>query len=77
MYVNPDFPDLRTKLGIATLIQCRNFLNKALHQFREASTMNPDYEKAKNNLKLARNDGKGLTILLRAMLKWSIEFRPC
>lgn len=65
----PDFPDLRNKLGIAILIQCRHLFNKALHQFREASTMNPDYEKAKNNLKLARNDGKGLIILLRAMLK--------
>ncbi len=65
----PDYPDIRNKLGVAYLIQCRHLFNKALHQFRKASELNPDFEKAKNNLKLARNDGKGLLILLRAMLK--------
>jgi len=65
----PDYPDIPNKLGVAYLIQCRHLFNKALHQFRRASELNPDFEKAKNNLKLARNDGKGLLILLRAMLK--------
>lgn len=65
----PDFPDLYNKLGIGYLIQCRKLFNRALHQFRHACSLNPSYERAKRNLKLAENDGKGFLILLRAMLK--------
>ena len=66
---NPKYPDLHNMLGIGYLIQCRILFNKALHQFRIACKLNPLYERAKNNLKLAENDGKGFLILLRAMLK--------
>jgi hypothetical protein len=65
----PDFPDLHNFLGIAYLIQCRHLFNKSLHQFQTAVDINPKFEKAINHLKLAKNDGKGLLILLRAMLK--------
>ena len=66
---NPKYPDLHNMLGIGYLIQCRILFNKALHQFKVACKLNPLYERAKNNLKLAENDGKGFLILLRAMLK--------
>jgi len=66
---HPNFPDVRNMLGIGYLIQCRNLFTKALHQFETACEINPEYGRAKTNLKLARNDGKGLLILLRAMLK--------
>jgi len=66
---HPDFPDVRNMLGIGYIIQCRNLFNKALRQFETACEINPEYDRAKTNLKLARNDGKGLLILLRAMLK--------
>lgn len=65
----PKFADLHNMLGIGYLIQCRLLFSKALHQFRIACKLNPDYERAKSNLKLAENDGKGFLILLRAMLK--------
>jgi tetratricopeptide (TPR) repeat protein len=63
------FPDLHNKLGIGYLIQCRNLFSKALEQFQTAYSLNPEYKRAKKNLKLAQNDGKGFLILLRAMLK--------
>ncbi|MCD6115619.1 hypothetical protein J7K93_01265 [bacterium] len=66
---HPEFPDLHNKLGIAYLIECRNLFNRALHQFKAASDLNPEYGESKRNFKLAKNDGKGLLLLLRAMLK--------
>ena len=66
---HPNFPDLHNKLGIGYLIECRDLFNKALRQFQAAVNLNPDYLRAKKNLKLAQNDGKGFLILLRAMLK--------
>lgn len=65
----PNFPDVHNNLGIAYLIQCRNMFLKAIEQFRIASKINPNFKKAKKNLKLAENEGKGFIILLRAMLK--------
>ena len=63
------FPDIHNELGIAYMIQCKDLFNRALHQFRVASKINPKYKRALNNLKLAENEGKGLLILLRALLK--------
>jgi len=66
---HPDYADLHNNLGIAYLIMCRNLFLKALEEFREALRINPTYKKAKKNLKLSENDGKGFLILLRAILK--------
>ncbi len=66
---HPKFPDLHNRLGVAYLIQCRALFNKALHELNKACEIYPEYERAKNNLKLAKNEGKGLLILLRSLLK--------
>jgi len=66
---HPDFADLHNNLGIAYLIQCRNLFLKALDEFRQAIKINPNFKRAKKNLKIAENDGKGFLILLRALLK--------
>ena len=66
---HPNYADLHNNLGIAYLIMCRNLFLKALEEFREALRINPKYKKAKKNLKLSENDGKGFLILLRAILK--------
>ena len=65
----PNYPDIRNYLGVANLIQCRNLFLKALEEFRAALKINPGFQKAVKNLKLAENDGKGFLILLRAILK--------
>ncbi|OQX60448.1 hypothetical protein B5M50_00980 [candidate division KSB1 bacterium 4484_219] len=64
-----NYPDLHNHLGVAYLIQCRNLFLKALQEFRQALKINPRYKQAQKNLKLAENEGKGLLILLRALLK--------
>jgi tetratricopeptide (TPR) repeat protein len=66
---NPHFADLHNTIGILHLIQCRNMFLKAIDDFKQALTINPDYEMAYKNLKLSQNDGKGFLILLRAILK--------
>ncbi len=66
---HPKYPDLHNNLGVAYLIQCRNLFLRALEEFRRAIKLNPNYKLAKKNLKLAENEGKGLLILLRALLK--------
>jgi len=65
----PAYSDLRNKLGIAYVIQCRQIFSRALSEFQKATSIDPEYERAQKNLKLAHNDGKGLLILLRALLK--------
>jgi lipoprotein NlpI len=66
---HPRYPDLHNHLGVAYLIQCRNLFLRALDEFRRAIRLNPNYRQAQKNLKLAENEGKGLFILLRALLK--------
>ena len=66
---HPEYADVHNNLGIGYLIQCRTLFQQALHHFQKAYTLNPDFERARNNYKLAKNDGKGLVILLRALLK--------
>ncbi len=66
---HPKYPDLHNHLGVAYLIQCRNLFLRALDEFRRAIRLNPGYTRAQKNLKLAENEGKGLLILLRALLK--------
>ena len=66
---HPKYSDLKTHLGIGYLIQCRELFLNALQQFRHACEIDPNYKKAKDNLKLAENEGKGFLILLRALLK--------
>ncbi len=66
---HPDYPDVRTSLGTAFLIRCWHYFGKALEEYREAVKINPDFNKAKKNLRLLENDGRGFLMLLRAILK--------
>jgi superkiller protein 3 len=65
---NPNYVDIHNDLGVAYLIQCRFLFTRAINEFKKALTINADYAKAKKNLKLAENEGKGFLILLRAIL---------
>jgi len=66
---NPVYPDMRLSLGTAYLIRCWHYFGKALEEYRESFRINPDYQKAKKNLKLLENAGRGFLLLLRAILK--------
>ncbi|MBN1560057.1 tetratricopeptide repeat protein [candidate division KSB1 bacterium] len=65
---NPDYADLRHSLGVAYLLKGWQCFGKATGEFEKAVDINPSYEKAKKKLKLMQNDGRGLLILLRAIL---------
>lgn len=64
-----DYPDLHHSLGIAYLIKGWHLFVNSMDEFREAVELNPSFEKARKNLKLLENDGRGFLILLRAILK--------
>ncbi len=66
---NPNYADLRHSLGVAYLLRGWQCFSKATGEFEKAVDINPYYEKAKKKLKLMQNDGRGLLILLRAILK--------
>ncbi len=63
------YADLHNSLGVAYLIQGRNYLLRAARQFKEALRINPRFRTAKRNLRLVENEGRGLLILLRTLLK--------
>ncbi len=64
-----EFADYWNDLGIIHMIQCRNLFLSALNEFEKASAYNENYEEAKRNLGLCKNNKKGFLILLRAILK--------
>lgn len=66
---NPNYADLRHSLGVAYLLRGWQCFSRATSEFEKAVEINPYYEKAKKKLKLMHNDGRGLLILLRAILK--------
>ncbi|MDZ7271191.1 MAG: tetratricopeptide repeat protein [candidate division KSB1 bacterium] len=63
------YADLHNSLGVAYLIQGRNLLLRAAAEFKKALRINPRFQTAKRNLRLVENDGRGLLILLRTLLK--------
>jgi tetratricopeptide (TPR) repeat protein len=65
---NPDYADLRQSLGVAYILKGWQCFSRATGEFEKAVKINPEYEKAKKKLKLMQNDGRGLLILLRAVL---------
>lgn len=65
---HPNYADLRQSLGIAYLIKGWQCFGKATEEFKKAVEINPSFEKASRKLKLMQNDGRGLLILLRAIL---------
>jgi len=65
---NPTYADLRHSLGVAYLLKGWQCFSKATGEFEKAVDINPAYEKAKKKLRLMQNDGRGLLILLRAIL---------
>ncbi len=65
---NPEFPDLWNYIALIHIMQCRFFFLKGLENFREATRINPNFEKAKNNLRLVENDGREFLSLINAIV---------
>ncbi len=65
---NPSYPDLWNYLALIHLMQSRLYFLKGLDDFREATRINPAFEKARKNLRLVENDGREFLALIKTVL---------
>lgn len=65
----PNYADLYNHLGVAYVIMSKFLNNKAITLFDKAMEINPNFEKAKKNKRLAEYDHKGIQLLFDAILK--------
>ncbi len=66
---HPNYADLYNHLGVAYVIMSKFVNNKAVQQFEKAQQINPAFDRAKRNQKLAEYDHKGIQLLFDAILK--------
>jgi tetratricopeptide (TPR) repeat protein len=66
---NPHYADLHYELGVAYTLLGRYIHEKAVEEYRKALSVNPDFEQAQKNLKLAENELKGTEVIINAILK--------
>jgi hypothetical protein len=66
---NDDYADMWNYLALIHLLLCREHFLKGLQNFKEATRINPQYTKAKNNLRLVENDGREFLSLIKAITK--------
>jgi tetratricopeptide (TPR) repeat protein len=66
---NPHFPDLHYELALAYTLLGRFIHSKSIEEYKEALKLNPDFERARRNLKLAENELKGFDNLIKAVVK--------
>ncbi len=64
----PDFPDLWYFLALIHLMQCRYFFLRGLDNFRDATRINPQFDRAVKNLRLVENDGREFLSLIKAIV---------
>jgi tetratricopeptide (TPR) repeat protein len=65
---NPSYPDLWQYLALIHLMQCRHYFLKGLDDFRDATKINPHFDKAAKNLRLVENDGREFLSLIKAIV---------
>jgi len=66
---NDDYADMWNYQALIHLLLCREHFLKGLQNFKEATRINPQYTKAKNNLRLVENDGREFLSLIKAITK--------
>ncbi|MBU1319262.1 MAG: hypothetical protein KKG33_06780 [candidate division Zixibacteria bacterium] len=67
--VNPHYADLHHDLAIAYTLLGSFIHTKAVEEYNKALAINPDFDRARRNLKLAENEIKGFDVLLRAIMR--------
>lgn len=65
----PGYADLHNYIAGAFLVWARTLFQKASDHLNQALSINPNFKKANNNLKLVENESKGLVRLLWAIFK--------
>jgi|GEM_PF-2349924 len=65
---NPSYADLWHYLALIHLMQCRHYFLAGLDNFRDATRINPNFEKAVKNLRLVENDGREFLSLIKTIV---------
>lgn len=66
---NPHYADLHYELAVAYTLLGRLLHGKAIEEYKKALNLNPDFERAKKNLKLAENELMGTDVIIKAIMK--------
>ncbi|MCB0276675.1 MAG: hypothetical protein KDI06_17795 [Calditrichaeota bacterium] len=65
---SPSYPDLWHYLALIHLMQCRHYFLKGLDNFKDATRINPSFDKANKNLRLVENDGREFLSLIKTIV---------
>ncbi len=65
---NANYADLWNYLALIHLLLCRDHFLQGLGNFKEATKINPEYTRARNNLRLVENDGREFLSLIKAII---------
>ncbi len=68
LQINPSYPDLWHYLALIHLIQCRYYFLMGMENFRDATRINPNFERAIKNLRLVENDGREFLSLIKTIV---------
>ncbi len=63
-----NYPDLWYYLGLIHLMQCRYYFLQGKDYFREATRINPNFEKAVKNCRIIENDSREFLALIKAIV---------
>jgi Tfp pilus assembly protein PilF len=66
---NADYPDMWNYRALIHLLLCRDYFLKGLENIKQATVINPNFKKAKSNLRLVENDGREFLSLIKAITK--------
>lgn len=66
---NPHYADLHYELAVAYTLLGKFIHNKSIEEYNHALSLNPNFERAQRNLKLAQNELKGTDVIIKAIMK--------
>jgi len=67
--LHPHYADLRFRLAQSYTILAQLVHRRAISEYDRALTINPDFDGARRNKKLAENEDKGMSLLVKATLR--------
>jgi tetratricopeptide (TPR) repeat protein len=66
---NPSYADLHYELAVAYTLLSRFIHGKAIEEYKKALLINPAFDKADKNLKIAKNEIMGFDLVIKNVLK--------
>ncbi len=67
--LHPHYADLRYRLAQSYMILAQLVHRRSIQEYDRALAINPDFQAAQRNRRLAQNEDKGLSLLVRAALR--------